>query len=415
MEHSTARITHPNDHITPNTINIQSNSIIEVTSRELLSQLQPDEAPFHSLMVSHDYPHHNTPLNDHAELTFTSYFNVPTNSPQTSRTCDEASIVSSAHLSSREVFITQRSMLVALGILDPFDGFWYSWPYGTVQDIPTRPVEEPHFERKTRFVILRQPDALQRRSYAKEKRYICPKPVIVCARETVEDTSWEDLPRIVSGTVSVELALYEDNTDKNNPRKLFYLPHLLECTDGKTKSLVDKTTRFELTVSGNSGLDKFLLVFSVTYHTESGVFEEFLLSSPFSVVANSSKNKVAGERVPAVQGLQPTEGPANSETEVWIKGSEFSFPVEVTFAESLAKIVSVEDNLLTVLAPRFPHLKQDTPVLVSVANVYPDHTLAAPTTPLFTYYVSDRHSRLRNVASQNEEKILNEIWHSQVS
>jgi len=100
-----------------------------------------------------------------------------------------------------------------------------------------------------------------------------------------------------------------------------------------------------------------------------------------------------------VKGLNPKEGPCNSESEVWIKGSQFCPQVKVSFAGKPAKILSIEENLLCVLAPSFPELKEDTEVDVTITNVWEGSESTA--TLRFTYFVGDRASRLQRQAVKN--------------
>eukprot|EP00027_Filamoeba_sp_ATCC50430_P014357 CAMPEP_0168568300 /NCGR_PEP_ID=MMETSP0413-20121227/15500_1 /TAXON_ID=136452 /ORGANISM="Filamoeba nolandi, Strain NC-AS-23-1" /LENGTH=361 /DNA_ID=CAMNT_0008600619 /DNA_START=174 /DNA_END=1256 /DNA_ORIENTATION=- len=248
---------------------------------------------------------------------------------------------------NKELFLMQRQMLWNMGILSgeyqPFPAMGYS----QINLIPTRTIEpsdcrrtyQTDFRAKSipkRFVIFKQPDSVQRRSYPNEKRFLSPKPIRICRflspkpiricdKASLDSSNRVPLPRIVEGTVSVELAYEAKN---QNVDELNYQPHLLKCSNGSTKQILENTAEFELTVLASSGETKFVLVFRVEYKTQDGeLTEEVLISSPFEVVANVSKMKSSQakrHKMPKVQGLVPTEGPANTETEVWIKGSHFS-------------------------------------------------------------------------------------------
>jgi len=316
--------------------------------------------------------------------------------------------------SKRELFLLQRQMLYDMGILSEENQPISSLGYQDISSIPTRTIDFESLgaikmdikQLPKRFVIFQQPDPIQRRSYATEKRFLSPKPIVICAIDILEDSNSNTRPKIVEGTVSVELA-YEDNN--RNVDEMKYLPHLLQSNDGTTKRIIENIAEFELSVMATSGAKKFVLVFRVEYKTESGeTMEEFLVSSPFEVVANVSKMKSQATKTnrhkrPRIQGLVPTEGSADAETEVWIKGSHFSPQVEVTFSTVPAKVVSIEDNLLTVLAPKFPEVNGDTEVTVSVSNVTSKSRYPAEETLMFKYFAGDRIAQLRRTAKTQME------------
>jgi hypothetical protein len=90
----------------------------------------------------------------------------------------------------------------------------------------------------------------------------------------------------------------------------------------------------------------FRLLFTVRYRTETDQWlTERILSRPFQVLSNRKKN--AKER-PMLIDLKPIDGPADEETEVWIKGRGFRAQVSVLFGEKNGRIVETSENLITV-------------------------------------------------------------------
>ena len=79
------------------------------------------------------------------------------------------------------------------------------------------------------------------------------------------------------------------------------------------------------------------------------------------------------------------------------------------FGEVQAKIISVEQHLLTVLVPARPNLLEDTVVEVSVANVEDGKRCIAATNLKFTFYAEDKMARLRKVANSNENILINSL------
>ena len=72
--------------------------------------------------------------------------------------------------------------------------------------------------------------------------------------------------------------------------------------------------------------------------------------------------------------------------------------MEVKFGEKVAKIISVEHNLLTVIAPKLSDVTKDTEVTVSLTNVMDGK--ACPGLK-FTYFTGDRILRLRQGCNQD--------------
>jgi len=56
--------------------------------------------------------------------------------------------------------------------------------------------------------------------------------------------------------------------------------------------------------------------------------------------------------------LKPEEGSFLKETEIWIKGSNFTDNIAVTIGGHLSKIIDIKPNLITCLSPVRPDLEQ---------------------------------------------------------
>ena len=69
--------------------------------------------------------------------------------------------------------------------------------------------------------------------------------------------------------------------------------------------------------------------------------------------------------------------------------------MEVKFGERVAKIVSVEHNLLTVIAPKLSDVTEDTEVTVSLINMADGRRCQGSEKLKFTYFTRDRIARLR--------------------
>jgi len=275
----------------PNVLPIEPN-ISPFDNNDLVLQLSPEHLSSNgSNGSSGNGSHDNNTTHPHEELTTGSeeyQFNLITTHSEPEQL---ARTEFKQPDEKEELFVIQRNMLSQLGILE--DANYLSMESFTLQDVPTRVPNSPDLLVAPRFVLYQQPDPTQRRSYAKEKRYVTPKPLVVCSKEVLAEHEKEKLPKITSGSVTVELAVAEGANTENSVK---YMPNLLECTDGKTKPLDDRNiAEFELTILGNSGPNKFLLVFTVSYSTElEESFVEQIVSQPFSVHANVPKMKKTG-------------------------------------------------------------------------------------------------------------------------
>lgn len=156
-----------------------------------------------------------------------------------------------------------------------------------------------------RFVLKDQPNAFQRKSYKSERRYIytvvdgppthpnrylTPNPLIICTRESCGDKSGGKLPRILSGSVQVELV-------DGLGRRLDPEREIFEPADGMFEVPLNSkcTAEFSLKVLQNSGPDLFSLLFTVNYVTSKGErFTEQIQSRKFVVQSNKAL-KAKGE------------------------------------------------------------------------------------------------------------------------
>jgi hypothetical protein len=76
------------------------------------------------------------------------------------------------------------------------------------------------------------------------------------------------------------------------------------------------------------------------------------------------------------------------ETEVWIKGCQFTDKAGmiVRFGGREARILETEDNIITCYAPARPDLIHETKVVVEVSNFHPsDGAISGDRTLEFTY------------------------------
>jgi len=96
-----------------------------------------------------------------------------------------------------------------------------------------------------------------------------------------------------------------------------------------------------------------------------GVFQEIITSHPFVCF---TIRKGQRER-PRATALNPSFGYANSEEEIWIKGSGFNENVEVTFDGVPSTIIEVKEGLLTVKPPKKEGITSEIAVPVIVSNI----------------------------------------------
>jgi len=157
---------------------------------------------------------------------------------------------------------------------------------------------------------------------------------------------------------------------------------------GQTQPLSPSlTSSFSLKVVETSDGNQFRLLFTVSYTVEGviGSIEEKVMSRPFLVFSNRTKN---AKRTPQLQGMKPTKGPASGGTEVWIKGVHFSEKVVVTFNGKQADVLETAENLLTVLSPAIDGILIDTPVEVEVSNKYQNELWTVEKRLSYVYYPS---------------------------
>jgi len=135
---------------------------------------------------------------------------------------------------------------------------------------------------KNRFILVEQPNDIQRKSYKKENRCLLPNPLIVCMRELKEEERL-DPPHIMDGVVSLKLV----NNDGSElpPHK----QNALESIEGGLTHPLgeDHTTCFSVKVLHTSEGNLFRLVFHVSYRLKTiGRVEETIVSRPFAVYSN---------------------------------------------------------------------------------------------------------------------------------
>lgn len=133
-----------------------------------------------------------------------------------------------------------------------------------------------------RFILVEQPNDIQRKSYKKENRCLLPNPLIICLKEPLEEKE-EDSPLILDGMVSLKL-VNNDGSDLP-PHK----QNALESIEGGLSHSLgdDHTTCFSVKVLQTSEGNLFRLVFNVTYRIQGqGEVEEQIVSRPFAVYSN---------------------------------------------------------------------------------------------------------------------------------
>eukprot|EP01117_Protostelium_nocturnum_P007083 TRINITY_DN2542_c0_g1_i1.p1 TRINITY_DN2542_c0_g1~~TRINITY_DN2542_c0_g1_i1.p1 ORF type:complete len:517 (-),score=153.82 TRINITY_DN2542_c0_g1_i1:39-1589(-) len=230
-----------------------------------------------------------------------------------------------------------------------------------------------------RFVLKDQPNAFQRKSYKSERRYLTPNPLIICTRESCGEISSTSLPKIVEGSVRVELV--DGLGRKLDPNKKIFEP-----SDGQFEQPLNlkSSAEFSLKVLQNSGPDLFCLLFTVSYVTNNGErFIEQIQSRKF--VVQSNKALKAREK-PSVVGIKPERGNNTQEVDVWIKGSEFHRQgILVCFGDRMGKVVEINENLLVVTVPVRAELKERMDVQVTVSNKYRNEVKTADKKLTYSY------------------------------
>eukprot|EP00027_Filamoeba_sp_ATCC50430_P004686 CAMPEP_0168564424 /NCGR_PEP_ID=MMETSP0413-20121227/13242_1 /TAXON_ID=136452 /ORGANISM="Filamoeba nolandi, Strain NC-AS-23-1" /LENGTH=354 /DNA_ID=CAMNT_0008596103 /DNA_START=304 /DNA_END=1368 /DNA_ORIENTATION=+ len=241
----------------------------------------------------------------------------------------------------------------------------------------------------SRFVLVEEPNQIQRKSYKNENRCLLPNPITICPRELKfgadlvgkpNSSPFPKAKKIVEGTVSVKLVDRDGNELPENKA------HILESIEGGLIQLLDDngSANFSLKVLDTSEGDWWRLVFLISYREEgnSSFICEKIYSRQF--IVNSNKKKHANGP-PLVVALKPATGPTHTETEVWIKGKLFSDKTSVFFDEVPAKVVEIAENLLTVIAPARPELSEPTKVSVIVSNNHSRETYPAEKRLEYTY------------------------------
>ncbi|PRP82850.1 hypothetical protein PROFUN_04713 [Planoprotostelium fungivorum] len=230
------------------------------------------------------------------------------------------------------------------------------------------------------FRILQQPADKQRKSYKNENRYLLPNPMVICPIQTI--------PPFVNGIVAVKL-IYENQHVPDPPIQ----QNLLHGNLIRELDVNEKRACFVLKCLGTSDGQRFKLNFKVLY-TKVGdqdniLYEEQLDSQPFVVTSNKKKQPI---NKPIIQDLKPAFGSNDTETEVWIKGSQFTDKAGMTvkFGGYEARVIDAEDNLITCLAPSRLDLQHETKVSVEVSNYHPNEGVIAGDKNLEFVYLNER-------------------------
>jgi len=196
------------------------------------------------------------------------------------------------------------------------------------------------------FELVAQPNRKQRKSYQNENRYLLPNPIVVRPLSGVNG---------IEGTVTVDL-LYENGV-RLPPGSLE--GDLVKSLEGKEKEarfqlklLVITAKRLRLSFNVHYTL-RNLEQNSNTFSNLCPIFDqrhETLLSQPFEVHSNSTRNRKAfAVPQPVVQKIIPTSGIQG--VEVWIKGQYFHNLCEVRFGEVWAQLIEISPNLVICRAP----------------------------------------------------------------
>lgn len=133
------------------------------------------------------------------------------------------------------------------------------------------------------FILLEQPNEIQRKSYKRENRCLLPNPFIICMRELTEEEK-KSPPEILKGGV-VHLKLVNADGLELPPHK----QNALESVDGGLVHYLDQdhTTCFSAKALETSEGVSFRLVFLVSYQLKGvGKVNEKIISRSFSVYSN---------------------------------------------------------------------------------------------------------------------------------
>jgi hypothetical protein len=202
------------------------------------------------------------------------------------------------------------------------------------------------------FELISQPNRKQRKSYQNENRYILPNPIVVkplanrnvidCLRGTAEvSLVYENGIQLPQGSLEGELLRPLDGRDKEaifqlkllviTPKRLrlsFRIRYFLNCPAPNSNASSNACPPFE-------------------------EYQETLLSQPFEVHSNSTRNRKAFlVPYPTVHKITPTGGFQGSE--VWIKGVNFHSSCGVRFGHVWAQLLEVSPNLIACRVPFLP-------------------------------------------------------------
>jgi len=234
------------------------------------------------------------------------------------------------------------------------------------------------------FMILEQPNEIQRKSYKNENRCLLPNPITICQKEFLPEDKRGQVP--MDGVVTVTLV--DQDGEELPPNKA----NMLDSIERSTTQPLDEnhTAQFSLKVLETSEGNMVRLLFTINYRLKNlGQCQEKILSRPFVVYSNRKKHvKGVDKEKPTLIDLKPSRGEYNKETEVWIKGRGFNDKVAVAFGDRVAKVVDSSENLVTVIAPPREDIVQDTPVEVLVSNKFARELFNADKKLTFLYTTS---------------------------
>jgi len=211
-----------------------------------------------------------------------------------------------------------------------------------------------------------------------ENRCLLPNPITIAQKEKT--------PSVERGTVSVRV-VYENREEIEQSKHGILEGKLVQPFDSENKA------QFCLKILGTSESRKFRLLFTANFVSCNNVLEETILSHPFSVTSNKKKLRIEN---PIIFDIKPKAGLATEETEIWIKGKQFTerTSMVVKFGNQLAKISETEENLITCVVPSLGNIDEDTVVPVEVSNFHPSRGQLDADTPLtFTYLPDPRRKK----------------------
>jgi len=241
------------------------------------------------------------------------------------------------------------------------------------------------------FKIEAQPATNQRKSYTRENRFVSPNPIRILYQGTpgrlaegsvsVSLVKSDGKTKVTSADVEEVSTSEEDNhnnnshtTNNNNnntnnnspPSRLTRsasggaaTADTLCCLGGSLVQRLDQDNRaeFSLKCLATSKGRYFRLLFEVRFHFhgESVDRVETLYSNAFKVTSNKKGSKrPLGVSLPVMEALMPPSGSLFGNTEVWIRGENFSDEVKVFFDDQEAFVLQARNNVITCLSPFFP-------------------------------------------------------------